>query len=116
MATTQIIHEHPGYYWKWENNYWQMYWEPVHRVYSPPRLNPEIMMHELYVPLWFQDKIGVLIGRQGHNFIRITQETGCYYIYYLAASNKIEIWGHLNNVVHATKRLKKLMSKIQNNI
>lgn len=113
--TTKIIQEFPGYYWQYDEEaaQWQMMWEPVHCWYSPPKLHPEIFCHDLHVPLWFQDKIGLLIGRQGHNFIRITYETGCCYIYYLSVQNKIEIWGGRDNVLQATHRLRKLMSKIQ---
>lgn len=113
---TQIIQEHPGYYWEYdvEIAQWQMRWEPVHRWYSPPLLHPEVLKYDLNVPLWFHDKIGLLIGRQGHNFIKITNETDCYYIYYLSVSNKIEIWGMRENVVQAIRRLKNLMFKIQN--
>ena len=109
---TQIIPEHPGYYWYWEKDQWQIYWEPVNRWYSPPRLHPEIVKYEFQVPLWFQEKIGLLIGRQGCHFIRITRQSGCHYIYYLAQSNKIEIWGYPNNIYTAIKSIKNLMYKI----
>lgn len=117
MTLTQIIQEHPGYYWEYdiEIAQWQMRWEPVHRWYSPPLLHPEVIKYDFHVPLWFQDKIGMLIGRQGHNFIKITNQTECYYIYYLSVENKIEIWGLRDNVVQAIRRIKKLMFTIQNN-
>lgn len=115
---TQIIQEYPGYYWQYdeEATQWQMRWEPVHRWYSPPRLHPEVIKYDIHVPLWFQDKIGLVIGRQGHNFIRITSETGCYYIYYLSVENKIEVWGLPKNVGRAVHRIRKLMYKIQNSL
>jgi len=117
MTMTQIIQEYPGYYWQYDEEVaqWQMMWEPIHRWYSPPKLHPEVIKYDIHVPLWFQDKIGLLIGHKGHNFIRITAETGCYYIYYLSVQNKIEIWGHRDNIIHAISRLRKLMNKIQNN-
>lgn len=112
---TQIIQEHPGYYWEWdlEAAQWQMEWQPVHRWYSPPCLHPEVVRSDIQVPLWFQDKIGLLIGSQGSNFIRITEQTGCYYIFYRSITGKIEVWGLRNNVMWAVKRIQHLINKIQ---
>lgn len=115
---TRIIQEYPGYYWQYDEEaaQWRMYWEPVRGWYSPPKLHPEVIQHTIHVPLWFQENVGLLIGRQGRHFIRITKETGCFYIFYLSVQNKIEIWGGRDNIVHAIHRIRKLMSNIQKNL
>lgn len=115
---TQIIQDHPGYFWQYdaEMAQWQMYWNPVNNWYSPPHLHRDIVKYEMDVPVWFQDKIGLLIGRQGQNFIKITSETGCYYIYYISVSNKIEVWGHQGNCIHAMKRIHKLMDYLYHSV
>jgi hypothetical protein len=112
---TQVIQEHPGYYWEWdlEAAQWQMRWHPIHRWYSPPRLHPEIICYEIPVPLWFQEKIGLVIGRQGANFIKITEQTECEYIFYRSMTGKIEIWGQRSNVEKAVRKIKNLFWKIQ---
>lgn len=115
MMATQIIQEHPGYFWEWdlEAAQWQMKWQPIHRWYSPPRLHPEVIRYDIQVPLWFQDKIGLLIGRQGSNFIRITEQSNCYYIFYRSITGKIEIWGLRENVMKAVRKIYNLWNKIQ---
>lgn len=111
---THIIQEFPGYYWQWEGEQWQMKWEPVHGWYSPPRLHPEVRKYHVYVPFDLQDKMGLVIGRQGHNFVRITEETGCYYIFYLSVENKIEVWGPPDPVHQAVRKLRRLFRRFQN--
>lgn len=113
--TTQIIQEHPGYYWEWdiEAVQYQMKWEPVQNCYSPPVLHPEVKKYELRVPFDMQDKIGLLIGGQGKNFKRITEQTGCFYIFYLSVPNKIEIWGPTEGVRAAVRKIWNLIHKIR---
>lgn len=115
MIRTQIILEHPGYFWEWdeESQRWNMMWEPVHQWYSPPRLHPQIMKQEVSVPDSLMHKIGLLIGRQGYNFIRITEQTGCDYIFYLSMTNKIEVWGKHETVIRAVRKLENLMNNLQ---
>lgn len=91
-----------------------MTWEPIRGWYSPPRLNPGIKKYDLHVPQDLHDRIGLLIGRQGHNFIQITEQTGCEYIFYLSIPNKIEIWGSHDSIHHAIRKLRNLFRKIQN--
>lgn len=112
--TTRVIQEYPGYYWQLEDNQWYMMWEPVHGWYSPPCLHPDIKKYELSVPRDLQDKIGLIIGREGHNFIRITEQTGCEYIFYLSIPNKIEIWGSQDSVHAASCKIRHLFYKIRN--
>lgn len=112
MAITQIIQEHPGYYWQWEGDQWQLKWEPVHCWYSPPCMHPNVLRYDLHVPLELRDKIGVLIGHKGKNFIRITFQTGCYYIFYLSVDNKIEVWGMKDDVDKAVGKLRALMTRV----
>jgi hypothetical protein len=116
QTTTQIIQEHPGYYWAWDEGVqqWQMMWEPVHSWYSPPRLHPEVKKYTVRVPYDLRDKIGLLIGRQGHNFIRITEQTGCYYIFYLSTTHTIEVWGPHEGVVQAVHKLRAQIRWAQN--
>lgn len=109
---TRIIQEHPGYYWQWDGYYWQIRWQPVHQWYSPPCLHPSVQKQDIRVPMELQDKIGLLIGHQGRNFVRITQQTGCYYIFYLSVSNTIEVWGEPSAVVKAVQAIYKLISRI----
>lgn len=113
--TTQIIQEHAGYYWEWdiEATQWQMHWQPISRWYSPPCLHPNIHKYDLQTPFWIQDKIGLLIGRQGANFIKITEQTGCIYIFYRSITGNIEIWGQYFNIISAIHMIKHLMWKIK---
>jgi hypothetical protein len=112
MKHTQVIQEFPGYYWQWDGFQWQMMWEPVRNVYSPPCLHPGVVRHEVQVPLQLHDKVGLLIGSNGQNFIRITTQTGCFYIFYRSTHNKVEVWGHAANVMHATRRIQSCLGKM----
>lgn len=114
--TYRIIQDYPGYYWAWDETFhkWNMMWSPVHRWYSPPRLHPNIMKYDVCVPDNLHNKIGLLIGHQGHNFIRITEQTGCYYIYYVSLTNKIEVWGPHANVIRATHKIRNRIHRLQN--
>jgi hypothetical protein len=114
MKITQVIHEFPGYYWQWDGWQWQMMWEPIRNLYSPPRLHPGVVKHEIQVPLELNDKIGILIGGNGQNFIRITTQTGCFYIFYLSTRNSVEIWGPPHGVMTATNRIQNSIHKLFN--
>lgn len=112
MKYTQVIQQFPGYYWQWDGHQWQMMWEPVRNIYSPPCLHPGVVCHELQVPLTLHDKIGLLIGKDGQNFIRVTLQTGCFYIFYRSTHNKVEIWGLPPNVIPATRKIQGTFQKL----
>lgn len=115
MKHTQVIQDFPGYYWQWDGFQWQMMWEPVRNVYSPPCLHPGVLCHEVRVPLQIHDKIGLLIGSNGQNFIRITNQSGCFYVFYRATRNIVEIWGYTLNVAHATRMIQSSVRKLLQN-
>lgn len=112
MKFTQVIQDFPGYYWEWDGHNWLMMWEPVRNWYSPPCLHPGIARHDVQVPLELHDKVGLLIGHKGQNFIRITAQTGCCYIFYLAAHNKVEVWGPPPSVLSATRKIQGTIHKL----
>jgi len=43
---------------------------------------------------------GLIIGQNGHHFKRITETTGCLYIF-MIYDNSIEIWGSYDSVIRA---------------
>ena len=62
-------------------------------THTPGVYNPPANAH--YTQLDVPDKtdVGVLIGTDGRHFNRITQQSGCDYIWYDDNRNVIEVWG-----------------------
>ncbi len=103
MRTTQIVPQHVGYFWDFdiEAAHWVLRWEPVKGRYSPPVLDNTILSTHVDVPQDLQDKMGLVIGRDGQFFKYITHWSGAVYIFYRQDIGKIEIWGWEANLQRA---------------
>jgi len=86
-------------------------WAPVSTYYSPPILHPEI--HMIRVPIMTMLPRGLIIGQNGHHFKRITESTGCLYIFMMQTSmqtpmqDTIEVWGTKEAVCKAQMEIVK---------
>lgn len=101
MVFTQVIFDHPGYFWVREpgHSHWTLGWEPVQGYYSPPKFERNIMVQEVEIPLDIVDEVGYVIGKLGKHFKFITQSSKTKYIFYRSETNKIEIWGVNQNSI-----------------
>jgi hypothetical protein len=86
-------------------------WQPIKNWYTPPTMHPGVKKYDILIPLDLDDKMGMLIGSHGKNFKRITEETGCYYIFYLSVPNKVEIWGPVESIRPAVRKIWDLIHK-----
>ena len=93
MVFTQIVPQHPGYVWSWdvEACMWELTWEPVPGVYSPPVLHSHLWWNQLDVPDNCRDLCGRVIGKQGYFLKRITEASRALYIF--LHGSRFEIWG-----------------------
>lgn len=72
-------------------------------VYTPPS-GDDILLKKIYISPYNQNRIGLLIGKEGHNFIRITEKYDLLYIYFI--DEHIEIYGKdLQNIYKAIHTL-----------
>jgi hypothetical protein len=95
---TSILPQYPGYIWRQMPDGVALDWAPVSTYYSPPVLHPDIYM--IRVPIRTMLARGLIIGQHGHHFKRITESTGCLYIFMM--QDNIEIWGN-REAVHAAQ-------------
>jgi len=102
---THVIPEHVGYFWEWTGQDWQIRWEPVKGIYSPPSLM-NLSVGYLEVPEILNDKMGLVIGKDGSMFKFITHWSYSVYIFYRQDINKIEIWGYQPSIDKAIQLLR----------
>jgi hypothetical protein len=106
---TKIIPQNPGYYHRYfiDGSY-ALEWTPVSSYYSPPNRHYGICMKQIQ----FDDRLekGIIIGKQGKHFKRITENTGCLYIF--LKNDVIEIWGTEKAVQHAEWEIKVHLSRL----
>lgn len=104
MEFTQIIPEHPGYYWRFTaDRKWLLCWEPVHGYYSPPKLDEHISHAEVEIPQDLVNSVGVVIGKDGVRFKWITEKTKTHYIFFNEKTGKVEIWGDRTYKIDSAK-------------
>ena len=84
-------------------------WKPVTNVYSPPVLHPDVKKADFYLQPEQSKIIGLLIGRNGYHFKRITEISGCLYIFYIGCQT-IEVWGTPQSIHRAFCMLQKHVS------
>lgn len=91
---TQILESHPGYTWIWDFaiNTWILQWTPIKGVYSPPLLDHRLYCKIIPIPIDLQNKIGLICGKDGRHFKKISECTFTPYIFYRHDYNSIEIW------------------------
>lgn len=99
---TSILPQYPGYVWRYQHDGAVLDWAPVATYYSPPVLHPNIYM--IRVPIRTMLPRGLIIGQHGHHFKRITESTGCLYIFmmHFMMQDNIEIWENME-AVHAAQ-------------
>ena len=80
----------------------QGYSFPAQGVYCPPSA------HYTEVPLSEEDesRIGLIIGKGGFYFKRITEAARVYYMWYNPQRHAVEIWGPENRLGNAIQRVK----------
>ena len=99
---TRIIPQHPGYYYRYfSDSNCVLEWTPVASYYSPPLLHPNVTVKQVQVDAPLEK--GLIIGKQGKHFKRITEATGCLYIF--LKQDTIEIWGTEQAVQQATTEI-----------
>jgi hypothetical protein len=59
-------------------------------VYEPPT-GDDVLLRKIHVSPYNQNRIGLIIGKEGHNFIKITETFNLLYVYYI--NEHIEIYG-----------------------
>ena len=81
----------------------QGYQFPAQGVYCPPSA------HYTEVPLSEEDesRIGLIIGKGGFYFKRITEAARVYYMWFNPQRHAVEIWGPENRLGNAIERVKK---------
>jgi rRNA processing protein Krr1/Pno1 len=101
-SITRIIPQYPGYYQRYfPDGSFVLEWVPVPSYYSPPNLHHGICVKQIQVDT--QVEKGLIIGKQGKHFKRITESTGCLYIF--LKQEYIEIWGSEQAVQQAQKEI-----------
>lgn len=53
-----------------------------------------------------------IIGKEGRNFIFLTEKCGVRYIWHDVPNNRVEIWGPHNRLMQAEKRLRRFANKV----
>lgn len=81
-------------------------------VYDPP-LGRAHYRH-FKMPEEWEDKIKLIIGRDGCNFIKATQKSGCKYIWHHRDTNIIEVWGPRDKVMKGEKCVREMAQKYLN--
>lgn len=72
-------------------------------VYDPP-IGDDVILKKIRISRYNQNRIGLIIGKEGHNFIRITEKYDLLYIYYI--DENIEIYGKdIENIFKAITTL-----------
>ena len=66
------------------------------------------------MPEEWEDKIRLIIGRDGCNFIKATQRSGCKYIWHHRDTNIIEVWGPKDKVIKGEKCVRAIARKYIN--
>ena len=59
-------------------------------VYEPPT-GDDVLLRKIHISPYNQNRIGLIIGKEGHNFIKITEKFNLLYVYYI--NEHIEIYG-----------------------
>ena len=59
-------------------------------VYEPPT-GDDVLLRKIHISPYNQNRIGLIIGKEGHNFINITEKFNLLYVYYI--NEHIEIYG-----------------------
>lgn len=88
---TQIIPEHPGYTWVWDQGQWFLRWEPIPNVYSPPVFTSR-SFETLPLPAEAIPILAFLIGKNGRFLKWITSRSDTHYIF--VRHGRFEVWGH----------------------
>ena len=81
-------------------------------VYDPPVGRAHYRHFKM--PEEWGDKIKLIIGREGCNFIKATQKSGCKYIWHHRDTNIIEVWGPKDKVMDGEKCVREIAQKYLN--
>jgi len=105
----------PGYFW----NHRQgvsfppvLDYAPISNVYCPPVYHAHVQCNVLWVAPEHQYLMGRVIGKSGFFFKKMTQDTGCIYMYYRKEWGCIEIWGYPPNAQWAMHLLWHHLGKV----
>ena len=72
-------------------------------IYNPPK-GDDILLKKIHISPYNQNRIGLIIGKDGHNFIRITEKYDLLYIFYI--DENIELYGKvIQNIYKAITTL-----------
>lgn len=72
-------------------------------IYNPPK-GDDILLKKIHISPYNQNRIGLIIGKDGHNFIRITEKYDLLYIFYI--NENIELYGKdIQNIYKAITTL-----------
>ena len=66
------------------------------------------------MPDEWEDKMKLIIGRDGCNFIKATRRSGCKYIWHHRDTNIIEVWGPIDKVMRGEKCVRAIARKYIN--
>ena len=97
--TTQILEQHPGYYWR-EG---VLEWAPVVGFYSPPLLHKPMRVRTVPVTQEVEGMIGNVIGKDGKYLKWITERSKTHYIFF--KDGVFEIWGSSDRVIRFATQL-----------
>mgnify|MGYP003628998977 FL=1 len=78
-------------------------------VYAPP-IGKAHYRHFVAPDEWL-DKMKLIIGRAGCNFIKATRRSGCSYIWYHKDTHLIEIWGPFDKIMKGENCVRKIAQK-----
>jgi hypothetical protein len=87
-------------------------WNPIPNIYCPPVLQSGICCIKMRILDQHLFAIGLIIGKEGHHFKKITHQSMCLYIYFLKQTSEIEIWGHESVVYYALELLCNHINKV----
>lgn len=77
--------------------------EETKSVYTPPT-GDDVILRKIHISPYNQNRIGLVIGKEGHNFIKITEKYDLLYIYYI--NEHIEVYGKdIQNIFKAITTL-----------
>ena len=63
------------------------------------------------VPSEWIPHIAQIIGRKGCHFIRLTERSGCDYIWYDRSNQRIEVWGPERSVLRGESMVRSWVSR-----
>ena len=73
----------------------QTSWEPIPRIYSPPKMHLHLLHTVLWLPEGGEKLMGLFIGANGVHFKNITSQSGATYLFLLKHGSRhfVDIWG-----------------------